>query len=156
MTPMTGETAAPDGANEMTHAEAVARARALAESVRARAPEAEALRRVPDAMIRDFKDAGLVRLLTPRVFGGHELSLDAFADATLEIAKADGSIGWCFSFLNVQSWVLANFPEAAQRDVWGATPDVALGAISTRWSCTPGLTSTPPPRTSAGWSSASR
>jgi 3-hydroxy-9,10-secoandrosta-1,3,5(10)-triene-9,17-dione monooxygenase len=130
MTPMTGETAAPDGANEMTHAEAVARARALAESVRARAPEAEALRRVPDAMIRDFKDAGLVRLLTPRVFGGHELSLDAFADATLEIAKADGSIGWCFSFLNIHSWLLSTFPEAAQRDVWEKIPDAGLANVN--------------------------
>ncbi len=126
---MVGDNAAPDRSNEMTHAEAVARARALAETVRARAPEIEAQRRVPEDLIRDFMKAGLVRLLTPRVFGGHEMSLDTYADATIEIAKADASVGWCFSFLIVQSWVLATFPEAAQRDVWGATPDVAL-AIS--------------------------
>jgi 3-hydroxy-9,10-secoandrosta-1,3,5(10)-triene-9,17-dione monooxygenase len=130
MPAMAGETTTTDRSNEMTHAEAVARARALAESVRARAPEAEALRRVPEAMIRDFKEAGLVRLLTPRVFGGHELSLDAFADATLEIAKADGSIGWCFSFLNVHSWLLSTFSEAAQRDVWEKLPDAGLANVN--------------------------
>ena len=124
------ENAAPEKANEMTPVEAVARARALAETARARAPEAEALRRVPEAMIRDFIDAGLVRLLTPRVFGGHELSLDAFVDATLEIAKADGSIGWCFSFLNIHSWLLATFPEAAQRDVWEKIPDAGLANVN--------------------------
>lgn len=117
-------------ADPLTPAEAVARARALAETVRALAPEAEALRRVPPAMIRDFKAAGLVRLLTPRVFGGHELGLDAYADATIEIAKSDASIGWCFSFLNVHSWLLSTFPEAAQRDVWEKLPDAGLANVN--------------------------
>jgi 3-hydroxy-9,10-secoandrosta-1,3,5(10)-triene-9,17-dione monooxygenase len=127
---MVAENNAQDRNIEMTHAEAVGRARALAERVRAFAPEAEARRRVPEAMIRGFKEAGLVRLLTPRVFGGHELSLDAFADATIEIAKADGSIGWCFSFLNIHSWLLSTFPEAAQRDVWGKDPDAGLANVN--------------------------
>jgi 3-hydroxy-9,10-secoandrosta-1,3,5(10)-triene-9,17-dione monooxygenase len=111
-------------------AEAVARAKALVPRVRALAGEAEAGRRVPEPLIRDFIEAGLVRLLTPRRFGGHELGLDAFIDATLEIARADGSIGWCFSFLNIHSWLLAMLPEAAQQEVWGADPDACIANVN--------------------------
>ncbi|WP_437508943.1 acyl-CoA dehydrogenase family protein [Sorangium sp. So ce1099] len=114
----------------MTHAEAVERARAMADDVRARAGEAEALRRMPEATIQGFVDAGLVRLLTPRAFGGHELAFDAFADATIEIARADGSSGWCFSFLNVHSWLLATFPVGAQEDVWRKNPDARLANVN--------------------------
>ncbi|WP_437653923.1 acyl-CoA dehydrogenase family protein [Sorangium sp. So ce1182] len=114
----------------MTHAEAVERARAMADDVRARAGEAEALRRMPEATIQGFVDAGLVRLLTPRAFGGHELAFDAFADATIEIARADGSSGWCFSFLNVHSWLLATFPVEAQEDVWRKNPDARLANVN--------------------------
>ncbi|WP_437963873.1 hypothetical protein WMF04_29610 [Sorangium sp. So ce260] len=71
-----------------------------------------------------------MRLLTPRAFGGHELSLDAFADVTMEIARADGSSGWCFSFLNIHSWLLATFPVEAQRDVWLENPDAALANVN--------------------------
>ncbi|AUX46102.1 uncharacterized protein SOCE26_076070 [Sorangium cellulosum] len=110
----------------LTHAEAVERARGMADDIRARAAEAEALRHIPKATIRGFIDAGLVRLLTPRAFGGHELSLDTFADVTIEIARADASTGWCFSFLNIHSWLLATFPVEAQEDVWRKKPDAAL------------------------------
>ncbi|WP_437671595.1 acyl-CoA dehydrogenase family protein [Sorangium sp. So ce131] len=123
----TGETT-PTGKDPatLTHAEAVERARGMADDIRARAPEGEALRHIPEATIRGFIDAGLVRLLTPRAFGGHELSLDTFADVTIEIARADASTGWCFSFLNIHSWLLAAFPVEAQEDVWRKQPDAAL------------------------------
>ncbi|MCP3141076.1 acyl-CoA dehydrogenase family protein [Pyxidicoccus xibeiensis] len=111
-------------------AAAVARAKALAPRVRALAGEAESGRRVPEPLIRDFIDAGLVRLLTPRRFGGHELGLDAFIDATLEIARADASVGWCFSFLNIHSWLMAMMPEAAQQEVWGADPDACIANVN--------------------------
>jgi 3-hydroxy-9,10-secoandrosta-1,3,5(10)-triene-9,17-dione monooxygenase len=120
----------PSASHRFTHAEAVARAKELAPRVRALAGAAESGRRVPEPLIRDFIEAGLVRLLTPRRFGGHELGLDAFIDATLEIARADGSIGWCFSFLNIHSWLLAMMPEAAQQEVWSADPDACVANVN--------------------------
>ena len=101
----------------MTHEEAVLRARALAPIIQERAATAEAQRRQPDKTIEDIINAGLVRLLTPVRWGGHELSFDAFVDSVIELAKADGSAGWCYS-LNIHSWVMAAFPEQAQREVW--------------------------------------
>ena len=113
----------------ITHEEAVARAHALAPAIRERAAAAEAQRRQPEETIQQIVEAGLVRLLIPARWGGHELSFDAFVDSVLEIAKADGSAGWCYSFLVAQAWLLAHFPEEAQRVVWACNP-VALFASS--------------------------
>ncbi len=110
----------------MTYQEAVARARALVPAIVARAAAAEAQRRQPEETIREFVDAGLVRLLTPARWGGYELGFDAFVDAVIEIAKADGSAGWCYSFLVSHSWLLAQFPEQAQREVWANDPDALM------------------------------
>ena len=110
----------------MTHEEAVARAKAFAPVIRERAASAEKERRQPLETIQELTNAGLARLLTPKHWGGYELSFDAFADAVIEISKADASAGWCYSFLNIHAWLLAHYPEAAQRDVWADTPDVAL------------------------------
>jgi 3-hydroxy-9,10-secoandrosta-1,3,5(10)-triene-9,17-dione monooxygenase len=110
----------------MTHAEAIELARSFAPVIRERAVQAEQKRRQPMETIQELTSAGLARLLTPRAWGGYELGFDAFADAVIEIGKADASAGWCFSFLNVHAWFLAHYPEQAQRDVWSVSPDVAL------------------------------
>lgn len=107
----------------MTHEEAVARARALAPAIRERAPAAETLRRQPKETIEEIIDAGLVRLLMPRRWGGYELPFDVLVDSAIEIARADASAGWCYSFLVAHAWLLAHFPDEAQRDVWASNPD---------------------------------
>jgi 3-hydroxy-9,10-secoandrosta-1,3,5(10)-triene-9,17-dione monooxygenase len=110
----------------MTREEAVARAKDFAPVVRERASSAEKERRQPLETIQEITDAGLARLLTPRHWGGYELGLDTYVDAVIEIAKGDAAAGWCYSFLNIHAWFLAHFPEEAQHDVWGNTPDVPL------------------------------
>lgn len=112
--------------SSMTHEEAVLRARALAPIIRERAATAEAQRRQSDETIRDIINAGLVRLLTPVRWGGHELTFNSFVDSVIEIAKADGSAGWCYSFLNIHSWIMAAFPEQSQQEVWGNNPDALI------------------------------
>ena len=112
------------------HTEAVARARRLAPHLRALASETESQRRIPEPLVREFTEAGLVRLLTPKRFGGHELGLDTFIDVILELARADGSAGWCFSFFNIHSWLLAMLPEAAQQEVWSADPDARIANVN--------------------------
>jgi 3-hydroxy-9,10-secoandrosta-1,3,5(10)-triene-9,17-dione monooxygenase len=110
----------------MTHKEAVARARALAPVIRERAARAEEQRRQPEETIQAIVDAGLVRLLMPRRWGGYELSYDALADSAIEIARADASAGWCYSFLVAHASMLAHFPDEAQSDVWVSNPDALI------------------------------
>lgn len=110
--------------SDMTHKEAVARARAPA--IREWAAVAEAQRRQPEETIQEILDAGLVRLLMPRRWGGYELPLDALVDSVIEIARPDASAGWCYAFLVAHPWVLAHFPDEAQHDVWANNPDALL------------------------------
>jgi 3-hydroxy-9,10-secoandrosta-1,3,5(10)-triene-9,17-dione monooxygenase len=116
-------------ASWMTYEEAVARARALAPAIAQRASSAEAQRRQPMETIQGFIDAGLVRMLVPRRWGGHELSLDALIDSASEIARADASAGWCYAFLAIHGCFLAHFPEQAQREVWMRNPDATMVAV---------------------------
>src|SRR5260370_4751531 len=116
-------TASSDG---MTYEKAVSLARALTPAIAERAASAEVQRCQPEETIREIVKAGLVRLMMPARWGGHELNLNAFVDSTIEIAKADGSAGWCYAFLVENGWTLAQFPEEAQRDVWANDPDAMM------------------------------
>jgi 3-hydroxy-9,10-secoandrosta-1,3,5(10)-triene-9,17-dione monooxygenase len=114
----------------LTQEEALARAQAIADTVvRTRIVTAEARRRQPRETIEAMQEAGLVRLLVPRRWGGHELSFDALAEIVIAVGRVDASAAWCLGFLLVHGWLLARFPEEAQQDVWEQNPD-ALLAVS--------------------------
>src|ERR671933_2538595 len=66
----------------------------VADQIRRTAPEAEALRRLPDELMSLLKDAGLFSMFTPRHFGGLELSLPECLRVVEEVARHDGSTGW--------------------------------------------------------------
>src|SRR5258708_301152 len=94
---------------KMTYEEAMVRAQAFVPAIIERAAAAEAQRRLPEDIVQAIVDAGLVRLLTPARWGGHELGINAYVDSTLEIAKADASVGWCYSFFIMHTCMLAFF-----------------------------------------------
>jgi 3-hydroxy-9,10-secoandrosta-1,3,5(10)-triene-9,17-dione monooxygenase len=111
----------------LTHEKAVRLAHEFAAGgIQGRIVAAEAQRRQPMETIQEFMQTGLVRLLVPQRWGGHELSFDTLVDAVIEIAKVDASAGWCCGFLMVHGWLLAHFPDQAQEEVWSHDPDTPL------------------------------
>ena len=112
--------------SSITHEEILARTRELVPAIREWVIKAERMRRQPDEIVRSYVDAGLIRMLLPARWGGYELSFDTLIDSVLEIAKVDGSAGWCYALLHVHVWFLALFPEEAQHDVWSENPDAPL------------------------------
>lgn len=103
-------------------AELIARAEALLPALAARAAAANAARRVPDETIADFKRSGLLRLLQPKAFGGLERDYVDFIDVIRTLTRGCASSAWVYGVLTEHSWVVASFPEAAQREAWGADP----------------------------------
>ncbi|MFE1909340.1 3-hydroxy-9,10-secoandrosta-1,3,5(10)-triene-9,17-dione monooxygenase oxygenase subunit [Streptomyces gardneri] len=102
--------------------------RDLAPGLRERAAEAEALRRVPDASIKEIEDTGFFQLLQPQAFGGRAADPLVFYSAVKEIAKACGSTGWVASVVGVHPWHVALFDPRAQQEVWGGDPKARIAS----------------------------
>jgi 3-hydroxy-9,10-secoandrosta-1,3,5(10)-triene-9,17-dione monooxygenase len=107
----------------------VARARALAPSLRRRALAAEQGASLPDETVRDFEAAELCRIWIPRRYGGFELDLEAGLEICREAAKACASSAWCLSVWQQHSWIVAHFPERAQEESLGADANFHIGAV---------------------------
>lgn len=90
--------------------------------IAARAQATEAQRRPHDASISALIDAGVMQLLVPKRFGGHELGLDALAAVTRAVSSACLSTGWVTAFYIGHNWMLTKFPEQVQREVWADRP----------------------------------
>lgn len=106
----------------------VARARELRAALAERAPRTDELRRLPDETVRDLHDAGLLRMLQPARWGGHERDPQEFFEAQWTIAEACPSTAWMLGVVGVHSWQLALFPDQAQREVWGDDPSTLISS----------------------------
>ena len=93
--------------------------RDLLPTLRERADEAERLRVVPDASIKELEETGFFRLLQPERFGGLESDPIDFYTAVRDISSACGSTGWVASVVGVHPWQVALFADEAQQAVWG-------------------------------------
>jgi len=107
----------------------IARARDLVASLRERAPGAEKLRRLPDETVRDLEAAALCKVWVPREYGGSALDLAAGLKVLQETARGCASTAWCLSVYQQHSWIVAHFPEAAQRETLAAEPDFHIAAV---------------------------
>jgi 3-hydroxy-9,10-secoandrosta-1,3,5(10)-triene-9,17-dione monooxygenase len=105
-----------------------ARARALVPTLRARAVECEELRRIPDTSIADLHKSGLFRMLQPKRVGGSELPYGALVELSAILAEGCGSTAWVAANLASHHWMLAMWPEAAQNEIWGPSPDHLIGS----------------------------
>ena len=118
----------------LTQAAMIARAEALAPTVRAEAEAAEKRGYYSEALHAQFRDAGFYRIFVPKRYGGLEFDFPTYYRVMLTIATADPGIGWCLALgsshaLHVGSY----FPPSAQEKIFGPTRDfIAPGSIPAR------------------------
>ena len=108
------------------HADAealIAAARALSPIARDDAESAEKARKLSPRVYAAMRDAGFLRILLPRRFGGYELDLETAISVILELSAACGSTGWVASCGISHQWMVAQFPLACQEEIWGDGPD---------------------------------
>ena len=105
-------------------------ARGLVPVLRERARKTEQLRRVPEETIRDIQDAGLFKVLQPACYGGYEADLATYFDIVMALSAADGSVGWVYSVLLVQTWGLSLMDPRASEEVWGTDPSTLMSSAS--------------------------
>ena len=113
----------------LTSAEALAQVRLLAPRIRARAAETEAIRKVPSETVEELLTSGLFGIATPRRWGGSELSPEVWLEVIAELAAACGSTGWVYGVLLGHMWLVSQFLDEAQAEVFGNADTLVASLI---------------------------
>src|SRR5215472_1500361 len=109
------------------------RARALIPRLAERAPAATAARMLPAETIAEYHAAGILRILQPRRFGGMQGRFSQFSRIVEELTYGCASSAWVYAVLAEHQWIIAQYPEEAQIDVWGDDPEaVASSSLAPR------------------------
>jgi len=109
------------------------RARTLIPALAERAPAAAAARRLPSETIAEYHAAGILRILQPKCFGGMQGRFSLFSRIVEELTYGCASSAWVYAVLAEHQWIIAQYPEEAQIDVWGDDPRaVASSSLAPR------------------------
>ncbi|MCB9962069.1 MAG: acyl-CoA dehydrogenase family protein [Hyphomonas sp.] len=100
----------------------VEKARRIAPAIAARAADAERNRKVADETIQDVADAGLLEIMVPRRYGGHELGISSMVKVVKALSPLDMSTGWTLAFYMVHNWMWCLMPEQAQQEIFANGP----------------------------------
>jgi alkylation response protein AidB-like acyl-CoA dehydrogenase len=125
------ETAISSDERSLTEDVLLARLTAMLPALRERAPEAERLRRLPDATIEDAWESGYLTAFKTKYFGGPGLGLSALANGARILAQACGSTAWSLVFLAQHTWMFAKAPLPLQQQLLGGPrPATMAGALA--------------------------
>lgn len=105
------------------------RARKLQPLIREHAAQGEKERRVPENVMAAIEEAGLLRIMIPKRYGGYETSMKTMLDLSSIIGEADGGTAWVVTLVNVCCWITGLFPHAAQDDIFGANPNAKISGV---------------------------
>jgi len=109
------------------------RARALIPRIAERAAAATAARQLPAETIAEYHETGILRILQPKRFGGLQGRFSLFSRIVEELTYGCASSAWVYAVLAEHQWILAQYPEQAQIDVWGENPlAVASSSLAPR------------------------
>jgi alkylation response protein AidB-like acyl-CoA dehydrogenase len=108
----------------------VARARESAAVIAPLAPRIEAERRLPAEAVAALVDRNLLKLVVARAYGGEEASIATLLAVIEEIARADGSAGWC-TMIHASSGLMSAFlDDAVAREVYGPRDAITCGVFA--------------------------
>jgi len=107
------------GRHRRTRAESdlIETARGCIDVLRERALETERSRRALDSNIQLLGEAGLFRILKPRIYGGYQYPVSTFTAAMAELGKGCSSTAWVAMIYNGIMWVSSLFPERCQQEL---------------------------------------
>jgi alkylation response protein AidB-like acyl-CoA dehydrogenase len=103
--------------------------RALEPLIRKHADEAEWNRRLSQPAVTALAEAGLFRLYTPRTLGGLEVDPLTFYLVMEDIARIDGSTGWCVWIGSQNPVFVPNLADQAAEEVFGRDPHVVTASV---------------------------
>ncbi|MCA2276874.1 acyl-CoA dehydrogenase family protein [Mycobacterium intracellulare] len=109
-------------------ADLIGRARELAPIFAERAQRTEDQRAPLDETVRDLIDSGVLATLTPKAYGGYELSIHDMTEIVRIFSAACPSTGWVASFYMGAAWRANLFGAKVQREIFADKPyDLGAG-----------------------------
>lgn len=113
---------------DVSHAEALQRARDLVPFIRSQADLTEKTTHMPDTVLEALHESGLFRFQQPKMFGGMELDFPAFMELPEILGRGCASTSWTFANLSSHHRQLAQWPIEAQQEIWGENPDALIAS----------------------------
>ncbi|MBA3391695.1 MAG: acyl-CoA dehydrogenase family protein [Deltaproteobacteria bacterium] len=110
--------------------EAVQRARGAAEVIQPLVEAIERDRGLPREAVDALVGAGVFKLCVPRVYGGAQAEPTTVLAVIEELAKLDGSVGWC-AMIGVTSGLMSGYlDDSIAREVYGPPDAVTSGVFA--------------------------
>lgn len=94
--------------------------------IREHRAEGETHRRVPVAVVQAMKDAGLVRMMTPKSVGGLEADPITSARVFEAIARSDSAASWILQAANSGDFYCARLPDEGADEIYADGPDAMI------------------------------
>jgi len=108
-------------------------ARSLAPRIRKRAAEIEAARQLPADLVMDIANARLFRVALPEAEGGLGADILTTLQVIEEVARADGSTGWCLAMGINTLRQSAQFGPEVRRQIFFSDPiGISAGSANPR------------------------
>ncbi|MFC9978424.1 acyl-CoA dehydrogenase family protein [Gordonia sp. NPDC127522] len=111
----------------MTH-EVVQKVESMGLRLADAADETERLGKLSDESVAVIREAGVMRMLAPKEYGGFEAHPVEFAEAVMAVARNCGSTGWVCGVGGVHPWEMALCDRRVQEEVWGENPDTWIAS----------------------------
>ena len=108
------------------------RAGEISDLARKLAPETERDRRLPDRLVEELRDSGLMLAGAPEEAGGLELSPGEALRCAEEVARGDASAGWCVAIADTSSLLAAYLPGSSRAELFGDPRRIAAGVWAPR------------------------
>lgn len=105
--------------------------RSILPRIAASTHENDKLRRLSDDAANALRESGLSRMITPKQFGGYELSPSALIRSCVEIGNVCSAASWVLMVCVAHDYIIGRFPEECQRDVYeGDADNLVAGSLA--------------------------
>ena len=108
----------------------VDRARAVGKLISPLSKVIEESRRLPPEVVRALTDAGLFKVVVSRALGGEGASALTLLGVIEEVARADGSAGWCTMVGATSGLMSAFLEESVAREIYSPADAITCGVTA--------------------------
>lgn len=97
--------------------------RSILPRIAATTHESDKMRRLSHDAANALRESGLTRMITPKQFGGYELSPSVHIRACADIASVCSAASWVLMVCVAHDFIVGRFPEECQKEVYEGDPD---------------------------------